>query len=748
MARGDDKIVQEAKERYHHGMEYESTARANWLEDVKFANGDDINGWQWPQWITDNRNERPCLTVNKVRQHVLQVVNDARQNKASIKITPTGDGATYEAAQIFTGLCRHIEYHSNAAAAYDKAGWDQVQGGIGYVRATTRYVGDSSMDQEIIIARVPDALAVLLDPDIQEYDGSDAKWGFIGTKVLTEDAERRYPVIRGKRSKFEFGADKDNSWHGRDYTLEMEYYRLKQESDRLHVLPDGSMMKESEAEDQPDRLAPHTFGMTGDDGLPMAPKQALRAISTRDRSISEPVVEWFKIVGDTIVDRKDTVWDAVPICRAVGEETLIEGKLDRKGHVRAMRDAQRMFNYWNSAGTEAVALQGKSPYIGTSAAFEGKETQWEAANTENPAFLTYNGIDDAGQPIPKPERSPPPVMPQAFIQGMTIADQHMMMVSGQYQAELGRPGNETSGVAIQQRQRQGDTATYHYIDHLAQMIRFVGRLIVAAAPKVYDTPRILKIMAEDGEQTDVHLAPDLQDAHQVQETPGEQAGPTPQGQAPTPQDDAAAKVRTLWNPSIGRYAVQADVGPSFGTMRQEAFNAFTQILAQNKELTSVIGDLALKNADFPGADEAGERLRRMVPPQAMGGPPAQVMQLQQQLQMVTQHGSTIAQQADQHVAQLTQQLQDMQRKLDDKAADLERANYEAETRRMTAVGGIDKASLIPLIREQVSQLLGTPALPVIQAHQTEDAMHQQALDRAGQAAQAMMPADQQPETVQ
>ena len=107
MARGDEKIIAEAKARWKRGMERESEARTRWLADVKFANGDDVNGWQWPDDVLADRRapdqQRPCLTVNKVRQHVLQVVNDARQNKAAIKVAPTGNGATYRPRRSWPG---------------------------------------------------------------------------------------------------------------------------------------------------------------------------------------------------------------------------------------------------------------------------------------------------------------------------------------------------------------------------------------------------------------------------------------------------------------------------------------------------------------------------------------------------------------------------------------------------------------------------------------------------------------------
>jgi hypothetical protein len=44
------------------------------------------------------------------------------------------------------------------------------------------------------------------------------------------------------------------------------------------------------------------------------------------------------------------------------------------------------------------------------------------------------------------------------------------------------------------------------------------------------------------------------------------------------------EVAAIFNPKVGKYEVEADVGPAFATQRQEAFNAYVQILAQNKEL--------------------------------------------------------------------------------------------------------------------------------------------------------------------
>jgi hypothetical protein len=125
----DDKIVKEALKRFKRCATWEATARKRWIEDEKFVNGDSDNLFQWPDDTLTARgygaastgDQRPCLTINKTRQHVLQIINDARQNRTHIKFRPTGNGATYEAAQVFDGMVRHIEYISNAQQAYATA---------------------------------------------------------------------------------------------------------------------------------------------------------------------------------------------------------------------------------------------------------------------------------------------------------------------------------------------------------------------------------------------------------------------------------------------------------------------------------------------------------------------------------------------------------------------------------------------------------------------------------------------------
>lgn len=667
--KADDKIIVAAKTRFKQCEEWEATFRRLFVDDLKFANADSDNGYQWPDQMMSTRTleQRPTLTINKTRQHNLQIINDAKQNKPAVTVHPVGNGATYEASQIFEGVIRHIEYVSNAQIAYDTATEFQVMAGLGYWRIVTDYANNESFDQEIFIRRVKDPLGVYLDPDIKEADGSDAKFGFIFDDMKKEDFNLKYPEYKdvvGTGAPLGVGQD----WITEDHVRVCEYYAREIKMETLVALPmqDGNgvvMKKLSEIRDAD----------------PEAAKIVEADDTIQKREVESHKVMWYMIGGDCIIDRNEWIGTYIPIVRVIGEEIIIEGKLDRKGHTRALKDPQRMYNYWTSSAVEFVALQGKQPWVAPVEAIEGFENYYATANTVNHAYLPYNGLDEAGNQIAKPERQMPPVMAQGYIQGMQNAAEEMKMVSGQYDALMGAPSNETSGVAIQGRQRQGDRATYQYIDNLARAIRFTGKQLIELIPKVYDTPRVIRILGEDGSDDSVQLDPEAKKAYMEEKI------------------DQTNQVKKIFNPAVGIYDVVSDVGPAYATRRLEAFNAFSQLMQQNPDLMKVAGDLMFKAADFPMADELAERLKRTIPSNVLGdAPPPEIEQMQSQMQ-----------QMGENMKHLVTQLADKTGEATYKQEEIQVKKYEAETDRMKVIQ--DK---VP--PEMITQMAGEMAAQLLQ----------------------------------
>lgn len=604
-----EKVLAQAKRDFEIDLKWETHARRNYLEDLKFANADAYNGYQWPNDIRRNRDvdERPCLTINKTRQHNLQIINAAKKNKPAIKYRAVGGGASAESAAMYNAIARNIEYKSNAqAAAYDLGTTFQVQGGIGYLRVITRYVNNDTFDQEPRIEGIRDPLNVVMDSGRIEIDGSDAKRCFIFEDVPRDEFRKKYPQYVDTLSAQNVIGE-DGGWATKDTIRTCEYFRKVEEADTLYATTDPKSGQIAYFRKSTLRDAPALLKQITDD-----PK-------TRERETTTTRIEWYFIIGTKIVEEATWPGKTIPIIPVIGEETVIDGIMDRKGNTRALIDPQRIYNYWASTAVEYGALQSKSPWIAPAEAIEGYETFWNTANKKNHSVLPYNGLNDQGEPIPPPQRIEPPVAAPVALSGLQLAQNDFMLASGQYGDYMGDQGNERSAKAINERQRPGDTATYHFIDNLAIAIRRVGKIILELVPVLYDTKRVLQILAEDGTDFELEIDPGQQQAFvQLQDHNGKVA-------------------QRILNPAVGEYEVESDVGPDWGTKRQETFNALTLLLTQAPQLTSIIGDLLLRSSDFDLADEAAERLRRMVPPQALGqGPSPQEQQLQAQLAQAMQ----------------------------------------------------------------------------------------------------------------
>jgi hypothetical protein len=649
----DEKLIEQAHKEFEQDYEYESDSREAWKLDLRFANGDPDNKYQWDAAYVKDRevNKRPCLTINKVKIHNRQITNEARQNKPSVRVYPVDSGADKETAKIFNGIIRHIETNSDAETAYDMASDFAVDAGIGYWRIITDYAADDSFDQEIFIEPIKNPLNVLLDSRIQKPDGSDAKRGFIFKDMPKEEFEREYPDC----DPIEWPINNGTNWLKADFIRVAEYFRMEDKKDVLYASESGQTVMKSELEKaEIERL-----------------EAAVKAGEVKKREVRSNAVKWYLLAGNKIIDRKDWLGKYIPIVRVVGEEKEIDGKLDRKGHTRAMKDAQRMYNYNSSASIEYGALQTKTPIIAANEAIEGFETYWNRANTENLPYLPYNHVDEGGNPLPMPQRMNPPAASQLFLQGMEVASNEMNMSSGQYDAQFGNNPSAQSGKALNALQRKGDTATFHFIDNVARAIKYTGKILVDLIPKIYDTARVVRILGEDGSEKMVKIDPEMPGAYDKRNMNG--------------------AIEEIYNPSVGRYDVTVAVGPSYTTRRQEAFDALIQLSQGNPRLMEVAGDLIMKAADFPMAEELAERLGKTLPPELkeQEGENPEVQAVKAQADQVIQQLQGMLKQAEQTLFEANEEAKELQLAATSKAdeimlkqREIDIKEYEAVTKRM------------------------------------------------------------------
>ena len=657
---GSDKseLLAEMRTRMQSAQSAFSLTRQAELDDLRFMAGSPDNNWQWPQDVLATRgsvqgqtvNARPCLTINKLPQHVRNVTNEQRQNRPSGKVIPADDRADPEVAEIFDGIVRHIEYMSDADVAYDTACDNQVTFGEGYIRLLTEYCDEDTFDQDIRIGRIRNAFSVYMDPMIQDPCGSDARYCFITQDITVDEFERMFPdatPITTLRTQG-VGDASMGYWLNENTVRIAEYFRIEEERATLNLYPGGLTAFKG------------SFEARQMEAMGMEP--------LRTRESSKRVVKWMKTNGFEVLEEQDWVGKYIPVVRVVGNEFEVDGEIHVSGLVRNAKDAQRMYNYWVSQEAEMLALAPKAPFIGYGWEFEGYENQWKTANTQNWPYLEVNpdATDGAGNSFPLPQRAQPPMAQQGLIAAKMGAADDIKATTGQYDPSLGATSNERSGRAILARQAQSDTGTYHYVDNLARAIRHVTRQIIDMIPKIYDTQRVARIIGMDGQTTMAKINP-------MQPEPVREL-----------KDQNGVTIEKFYNPGVGRYDVVVTTGPSYLTKRQEAMDAMSQILQGSPQLWAVAGDLFVKNMDWPGAEELAERLRKTIDPKLLQDQDDPALQAaNQQIQVLTQE-----MQAMQQMLQNVQQSMEAQKmKVDTFKAesDAEIKAYEAETRRLQAV---------------------------------------------------------------
>lgn len=653
--------MEEPLERFALAQEAEADERALMVDDLRFAALD-----QWPDQLkrlreTDINGARPCLVLDLFGQYQRQVINDTRSNLPSIRVRPVDDKSDKDTAEVINGLIRHIEDESSADIAYLNALTWAVRCGLGYFRILTEYVSDDSWNQRIRIAQVHNRFAVYRDPYSTTPDGSDFEWLFITDDVPRKAFKKTHPKAE-QPTDFASGSEGDllRAWFSEETVRLGEYFRIVREKDEVVLLEDQSSMYGSRYQEL---LA------EGADGL-------LRVI--RARPVDRRKCRWQQMSGCEVLEETEIPSSYIPVIPVIGTEYWIDGKRQLSGMVRPAKDGQRGFNYHMSVATEMMGLGPRAPFIGASGQFEG-HPEWATANTENHAFLEYEPISNGGTLCPPPARQQFMGAPQGMLQMAQLFQGNVQSSLGMYQASVGAPSNEKSGIAIRERKNEGDVGNLHYRANLSLSMRHAGRILLEMIPRVIDTAQVARIIGEDGSVDTVQLDPGLPDASQK----------TPKGQP------------NIHNITIGRYDLSMDIGPAYATRRQDAAQGMQEMVRAFPPMMQTHGDLMFQEMDWPGAQQMAERSKKALPPELADdeeGEPQIPPQLKAQIQQGMQQYEQQLAQAQQMIQGLQQQLgeasqaaQEGQAAAKDKSGDhalksqeLRLKAFEAETKRMEA----------------------------------------------------------------
>jgi hypothetical protein len=646
--------------------------RTQFDEDQAFRSGE-----QWPDRLKQARENspggaRPCLVLDKVNQFIRQVANTARQNPIAIKISASDYAASDDAAKTLAQYVRYLEHISDASSAYDHAFDAAVSGGLGWFRVLPIVVDEATNAQEPRIRRIPNHLSVVSDVDWVQPDGSDIYSLFITEDMPVKVFEGRYP--KHETSAFVSSAQHRSSWLTRDTVRIAEHFLVSHQDVTMLAVKGGKLLREN-------------------DYLQMYKDEERRPEVTGSRMKREKVVLWRKMTSVEVLENSTILCSHVPVIPMIGTEIWKRGKRNLYGMVHDAADGQRLYNYGRSAHAESVSLAPKVPFLAVAGQLEGYEQEWRRAQTENLPFLYYKNVDEGGNPLPAPQRQPSPMGASGWSQDMQFSENDIQSSLGMYQASIGASSNERSGRAINARNAQADTGSFHYMDNRKKSVLHCGKIVVEMIRRTSDIKRTIKTMSEDGKITRAIADPSLEAPHTV----------VPVGQ----------ERRTMVNFNIGEYEVTVDVGPSYASMQEEAAVSMEEMAKNDPTIKQVAGDLIVKAQGWPMADQIAKRLRTLLPPAVV------------EAELAEEQGRNVDPALLGTIQQLKGQIQEMQKDYEkmqyenlrgqlllknrDEANEI--AAHEAETARIAALANVMTPEMVAqVVVKTVSEILGARSL--------------------------------------
>ena len=470
--------------------------------------------------------------------------------------------------------CRNIEQESQALIAYTQALEHAVSTGEGYFRLNLDYADPYSFRQQIKICAVPNRFSVYLDPAAQHPCGLDAEFGFVIDEMSWSRFCYTYDIDPGELELWHVQDRQQSAQHWITHTSVQvaEYFYRVWDDVTIVELPTGQVLRKDYLPDDTEIV--------------------------QERTTRLPTVHWAKLTGMHVLEKTRWLGQYIPLIRVPGDVSIYDGKKMHTGMTQPSMDAQSSYNYFVSAQTEAIGMTPKAPYLVTPKQIAGFETYWNRANDASlPYLLWHPDVVGGSTLVPPPQRQVIEPAVQAISMARQMAQGDIRSTLGMFEAAIGEQGNERSGVAIKERRGESDQSTSNYSANMGWALETCGKQVLDLIKALYDSPQTVRTVGMDGQTDQVRINQPIQ------------AGPTGQQQPHWLQQ--------------GEFDAVCDSGPSYATSRMETNEKLGTMLAAIPQVAPYALDLWADTLDFPGAKELAQRLRSMVPPEALAASESQ-----------------------------------------------------------------------------------------------------------------------------
>jgi hypothetical protein len=595
----DAAILKDILEDYDYDVANLAKIREEADIDVAYAAND-----AWTRADKDARGGRPMLNLDQLSQYRNQVENTVRQNKRGVKISPAGNGATDQTAELRANRIREIEYQSHAQEAYSQAFSDCLTRSYGFARIIAEYEDEDSDNQVFRTKAIPNPNQVIWDSDGQSTSGRDWRRCVFVDSLSHAQFKRDYPSATL--------TDFDNADTIKAAGQWLTATRIQiAEAWRVHETPNPR------GKGRPKR----EVCMYLTNGLELLAK----AGEDKKHPWKGKYIPFGMCAGRVIYKGTST---------GATEKLMLS-------YIRFARDGVKGYNWTKSTMLEKLALPVKASLL----AYRGQANAdtvaaIERASREHVPLLEFGATTEATGtavlPLPQYGTREPDI--QADLLAAEGFQRDIQNALGHFNAQDARLGNNkvTSGVALAELKRSGDLGSFDFQDHYDDFLKFLG--------EQYDD--LLGHYDDAAKEVATRLPNDTVQMVTIN---------TPTGRAvngaPAYKDGEARMDQ-------GRHTVSISTGPSSDSQRELAKETVLTLMG-NPQLVPVVAAQGVRMMQLgPDGDQLAKDLESIQPPamqqarqaaQQKDGKPADPRQLQQELgalKQQLQHAEAVMQQMD------------------------------------------------------------------------------------------------------
>ena len=417
---------------------------------------------------------------NMLKPYINNQANQTLQNDYRAVVTPNGGGADIGKARLREQALRGIQRVGGAPEVYNYARRGQLAGGIHYSKVVVDYANYRGMEQEYTYEDVQDTYSVYPDPYVQKATFED-----MNDFLIKEDVPK---------SKWKEKTGRDWS-HGSEKTHSIWFYWVKKKtiSDREYLSEEGNQgILESELPMGADGSPDVSLVKRGDDGVPFT------------REVSKYEWKWYVMDDDAdqIYSEGEWLGTCAPLVACTGEKVVKRDSNGNKVFYRSLaHDAKEPQMVYTICENIILMQLAKSPYPhyeiadGSIIIKQLGEYRQNAVIADNDVI--YKPYDEAGKPLPKPNRVNNDGVDQQLIALQQVQLQKIERILGIYDAALGQKTNEKSGVAIRERAKQSNLANYHFEFNFIEYVRQLGYVVLESMPHYLSVKQVIPMLDDD-----------------------------------------------------------------------------------------------------------------------------------------------------------------------------------------------------------------------------------------------------------